>query len=64
MYREVFAGRDVHVLTVGEMPGVTIGEAVLFTDPARHELDMVFQFQHVQLDSGRTSSTCACACPS
>ena len=52
MYREVFAGRDVHVLTVGEMPGVTIGEAVLFTDPARHELDMVFQFQHVQLDVG------------
>ena len=52
MYREVFAGRDVHVLTVGEMPAVTIGEAVLFTDPARHELDMVFQFQHVQLDVG------------
>ena len=52
MYREVFAGRDAHVLTVGEMPGVTIGEAVLFTDPARHELDMVFQFQHVQLDIG------------
>jgi oligo-1,6-glucosidase len=52
MYREVFAGRDAHVLTVGEMPGVTIGDAVLFTDPARHELDMVFQFQHVQLDIG------------
>ena len=52
MYREVFAGRDAHVLTVGEMPGVTIAEAVLFTDPARHELDMVFQFQHVQLDIG------------
>jgi oligo-1,6-glucosidase len=52
MYREVFAGRDAHVLTVGEMPGVTIAEAVLFTDPDRHELDMVFQFQHVQLDFG------------
>jgi oligo-1,6-glucosidase len=52
MYREVFAGRDAHVLTVGEMPGVTIRDAVLFTDPARHELDMVFQFQHVQLDIG------------
>jgi oligo-1,6-glucosidase len=34
------------------MPGVTIGDAVLFTDPARHELDMVFQFQHVRLDIG------------
>ena len=52
MYREVFAGRDAHVLTVGEMPGVTIRDAVLFTDPARHELDMVFQFQHVSLDIG------------
>jgi oligo-1,6-glucosidase len=52
MYREVFAGRDAHVLTVGEMPGVTVPEAVLFTDPARHELDMVFQFQHVQLGMG------------
>ena len=52
MYREVFAGRDVHVLTVGEMPGVTIPEAVLFTDAERHEIDMVFQFQHVHLDIG------------
>ena len=52
MYREVFAGRDAHVLTVGEMPGVTVPEAVLFTDPARHELDMVFQFQHVDVDHG------------
>ena len=39
MYREVFAGRDAHVLTVGEMPGVTVPEAVLFTDPDRHELE-------------------------
>jgi oligo-1,6-glucosidase len=52
MYREVFAGRDAHVLTVGEMPGVTIAQAVLFTAPERHELDMVFQFEHVQLDIG------------
>ena len=55
MYREVFAGRntgDAHVLTVGEMPGVTIPQAILFTEPERHELDMVFQFQHVRLDIG------------
>jgi oligo-1,6-glucosidase len=50
MYREVFAGRETHVLTVGEMPGVTIPQAILFTAPERHELDMVFQFEHVQLD--------------
>jgi oligo-1,6-glucosidase len=52
MYREVFAGRPGHVLTVGEMPGVTVPEAVLFTAPERRELDMVFQFEHVQLDTG------------
>jgi oligo-1,6-glucosidase len=52
MYLAVFAGRDAHVLTVGEMPGVTIPEALLFTDPARRELDMVFQFEHVELDTG------------
>ena len=60
MYREVFADRNTavgttggaHVLTVGEMPGVTIPQAILFTEPGRHELDMVFQFEHVQLDIG------------
>jgi oligo-1,6-glucosidase len=52
MHREVFAGRSDRVLTVGEMPGVTVDEAVLFTDPARAEVDMVFQFEHVQLDQG------------
>jgi oligo-1,6-glucosidase len=52
MYREVFAARPAHVLTVGEMPGVTIPQAVLFTTPGRHELDMVFQFEHVELDEG------------
>jgi oligo-1,6-glucosidase len=52
MYREVFAGRPGHVLTVGEMPLVTIPQAVLFTAPDRHELDMVFQFEHVRLDQG------------
>jgi oligo-1,6-glucosidase len=34
------------------MPGVTVPEAVLFTAPERHELDMVFQFEHVRLDQG------------
>jgi oligo-1,6-glucosidase len=52
MYREVFDGRPDHVLTVGEMPLVTIAQAVQFTAPDRHELDMVFQFEHVRLDQG------------
>jgi oligo-1,6-glucosidase len=52
MHREVFAGRDAVLLTVGEMPGVTLEQARLFTDPARGEVDMVFQFEHVGLDHG------------
>jgi oligo-1,6-glucosidase len=52
MHREVFAGREGRFLTVGEMPGVTVEEARLFTDPARGEVDMVFQFEHVRLDQG------------
>jgi oligo-1,6-glucosidase len=54
MRREVFGGREGAFLTVGEMPGVTVDEAVLFTDPVRGEVDMVFQFEHVQLDQGAT----------
>ncbi|MEC5191785.1 MULTISPECIES: glycoside hydrolase family 13 protein [unclassified Arthrobacter] len=50
MHREVFAGRPGPLLTVGEMPGVTVDEAILFTDPERAEVDMVFQFEHVALD--------------
>jgi oligo-1,6-glucosidase len=54
MHREVFAGRPERLLTVGEMPGVTLADARLFTDPARAEVDMVFQFEHVGLDQGRS----------
>ena len=42
--------------TVGEMPGVTVEEARLFTDPARAEVDMVFQFEHVSSTRGRRRS--------
>jgi oligo-1,6-glucosidase len=52
MHREVFAGHGEQLLLVGEMPGVTVEEARLFTDPARAEVDMVFQFEHVGLDHG------------
>lgn len=52
MNREVFASRPGHILTVGETPGVTLAEASRYTDPARAELDMVFQFEHVGLADG------------
>ncbi|SDP41641.1 oligo-1,6-glucosidase [Pedococcus dokdonensis] len=52
MHRAVFEGRPEKLLTVGEMPGVTVEDAILYTDPERHEVDMVFQFEHVGLDIG------------
>ncbi|MFE4468921.1 alpha-glucosidase [Leifsonia sp. NPDC056824] len=52
MNERVFASRTGDFLTVGEMPGVTVEHARLFTDPARREVDMVFQFEHVGLDHG------------
>jgi oligo-1,6-glucosidase len=40
------------VMTVGEMPGASVEEAKLYTDENRHETNMVFQFEHVDLDAG------------
>ncbi|MNO21466.1 Oligo-1,6-glucosidase [compost metagenome] len=50
MNREVLSKYDV--MTVGEMPGATIEEAVRYTSPEQNELNMVFQFEHMELDSG------------
>ncbi len=52
MNREVFAGRDADLITVGETPGATVDDAIQFTSSDRLELDMVFQFEHVGLDHG------------
>lgn len=54
MRREVFEGRSA-TMTVGECPGVRRDNVLLFTDPARAELDMVFHFDHVDLglESGK-----------
>ncbi len=48
MYREVLVGKNL--LTVGEMPGCTVDQARVYTDPARRELTMVFTFEHMRLD--------------
>ncbi|MFG1811579.1 alpha-glucosidase [Streptomyces sp. NPDC049040] len=53
MNQEVMARYPGRLLTVGEMPGVSVEQARLFTDPRRAEVDMVFQFEHVGLDHGR-----------
>lgn len=49
MHREVLADR--HLITVGEAPGVGVADAVLYTDASRGELDMVFTFEHMDLDT-------------
>ncbi|MFJ7754654.1 glycoside hydrolase family 13 protein [Peribacillus muralis] len=48
MYRNTFGNNDL--LTVGETWGVTTDNAKLYSDPKRKELNMVFQFEHMQLD--------------
>jgi oligo-1,6-glucosidase len=52
LHAEVIPGDGRVLLTVAEMPGVTVRDAVRFTDPASAEVDMVFQFEHVGLDHG------------
>jgi oligo-1,6-glucosidase len=49
MHREVFEGRG-KLLNVGETPGATVEHAQLYTDPARKEVDMIFQFEHMGVD--------------
>ncbi|WP_246287253.1 glycoside hydrolase family 13 protein [Lacticaseibacillus absianus] len=51
MYDRVL--KDYEGMTVGEMPHVTPDEAKRYTDPARHELNMVFQFDHTYIDEGQ-----------
>lgn len=47
MNRQTFGKKDV--LTVGETWGATPEIAKLYSNPDRHELSMVFQFEHVTL---------------
>ena len=48
MNREVLSHYDI--MTVGETPGVSVELAQRYTGPDEHELNMVFQFAHVNLD--------------
>ncbi|GEO56914.1 glycoside hydrolase family 13 protein [Companilactobacillus bobalius] len=48
MNKATFGGKDM--LTVGETWGATPEIAKLYSDPKRHELSMVFQFEQVGLD--------------
>lgn len=50
MNREVL--RKYDLMTVGETAGVTVEEAVKYAGFDRNELNMVFQFEHMDLDFG------------
>ena len=42
------------IMTVGETGGVTVDEAIYYANADSSELDMVFQFEQVELDGGET----------
>ncbi|MYL52751.1 alpha,alpha-phosphotrehalase [Pontibacillus yanchengensis] len=48
MNEEVMSKYDI--MTVGEMPGASPEDAIEYTNPANHELDMIFTFEHMGLD--------------
>ncbi|MCX7570647.1 alpha-glucosidase [Tumebacillus sp. DT12] len=50
MHERVLSKYDI--MTVGEMPGVDADEAALYTGEDRGEVNMVFQFEHMDIDSG------------
>jgi oligo-1,6-glucosidase len=50
MNQEVLSKYDI--ITVGEMPGVNVEQAKLYTGMDRNELNMVFHFEHVSLGDG------------
>jgi oligo-1,6-glucosidase len=52
MRREVLSCYDI--MTVGETGGVTVDEAIQYADSGGSELDMVFQFEQVELDGGES----------
>ena len=50
MNQKVLSNYDI--MTVGEATGVTLEEAVNYAGYDRNELNTVFQFEHMELDSG------------
>lgn len=51
MNREVL--QHYEVMTVGEATRTPVDQAVLYTDPSRKELNMLFQFDHMHVDYGQ-----------
>ena len=51
IYRDVFSKYDI--MTVGETPNVTPETAKQYVSEDRGELNMLFQFEHVNIDQGK-----------
>lgn len=47
--RESF-GQYEDIVTVGEMSSTTVENGILYSDPARNELSMIFSFHHLKVD--------------
>ena len=54
LYDDVLSHYDV--MTVGETPNVSPETAKLYVGSDRHELNMIFQFEHMAVDSGPGTS--------
>lgn len=50
MHREVFQSRSQDIIRIGETPGLTLEQARELTHSRECGLDMVFQFEHMELD--------------
>ena len=55
MNRESF-GKSANTVTVGETGSANIESAKLYSNPARHELDMIFQFELMGIDGVRAGN--------
>ncbi|CAF3638772.1 unnamed protein product [Rotaria sp. Silwood1] len=51
MYEKVF--QHYKIITIGECPGSHLHDAELFTSPKQKELNMIFTFEHLDLDGGK-----------
>lgn len=50
MLNQASFGQDSTFMTVGEMSATTIENCILYTNPAREELSMAFNFHHLKVD--------------
>ncbi|BDZ29702.1 alpha-glucosidase [Lactiplantibacillus sp. WILCCON 0030] len=51
MHQQVLSRADI--MTVGETHGVTPADGLKYAGRDRHELDMIFEFQHLRLDNSQ-----------